>query len=126
MSVSIQYDRGEVPPFPYVNLAVSRPVGNNYESMPGMIDTGASLTIIPKYLIDSLDLQRVKEVLIGAFDGSAHTYAEYRVNIKIGDALYEYVSVIATQRNDVVIGRNVINLWRMRLDGLNLTGKITP
>ena len=125
MNASIHYDRDTSPPFPYVNLVVSRPEGNNYEPRPGKIDTGASLTTIPIDMVGLLDLQRVGNVPVCAFDGSVDQYNVYRVNIKIGDISREYVRVIATQRNNVLVGRDLINLWHMRLDGPNLTGRMT-
>lgn len=125
MNVNIHYEHSVVLPFPYVGLAVAKPEENNYEPRPGKIDTGASLTTIPLDLVGSLDLRRVKDVSVYTFDGTKRLYGEYRVNIKIHNALREYVRVIAAQRDNVLVGRDLINLWRMRLDGPSLTGKIT-
>lgn len=125
MNVNIHYDRSDVIPFPYVGLAVAKPEENNYEPRPGKIDTGAALTAIPLDLVGSLDLRRVGDVPVYTFDGIKRLCDEYRVNIKIHDTLREYVRVIATQRDNVLVGRDLINSWRMGLDGPNLTGKIT-
>lgn len=125
MSVDIHYDRADPRPFPFVNLAVSRPERDNYEPWLGKIDTGASITAVPKNLVDALDLWRVGDMPVKSFDGSVRRYGRYMVDIKIGDILRKDTIVIATRRDNVLVGRDLINSWRMILDGPSLTGTMT-
>lgn len=126
MSVAIGYDRSESPPFPYVDINVSNPLEKHCVLGRGKIDTGASLTVVPIDLVGALNLRRVSEVVASGFDGSKLQYGVYVVDIKIGDILYKYIDVIAARRTGILVGRNLINQWRMRLDGKNCTGDLEP
>ena len=125
MTHKIQYDHDEEPPFPYIGLEISHVLNKNYKSETGKIDTGASSTIIPKHLIKSLDLKSIGTTMAVGFNGEGQRCNKYCVNIKINDLAYEYVKVIASpnQRENILIGRDLINLWQMKLDGQNCTGE---
>ena len=128
MTHKIKYNCDEVPPFPYINLEISHIINKNYKLETGKIDTGASRTIIPKYLIESLNLKSVGKVPAVGFNGKEQICNIYYVSVKINDLTYDYVKVIASpvDRKNLLIGRDLINLWQMNIDGRNYTGEFTP
>ena len=82
------------------------------------------MTVIPDQLASFLDLESYGDVKAGGFNGRYDYYPGYVVNIKIDDMAYKYIKVIASSRSNILIGRDLINCWRMELDGWHCTGKI--
>ena len=124
MNNTIKYDFSESRAFPYVDLEVSNICVENYKLITGKIDTGSNLTVIPEYLITSLDLKSTHEIPASGFDSDTKKYKAYVVNIKINNTEYRFVQVIASlkPRFNILLGRNLINLWKMELDGQSHTG----
>ena len=91
----------------------------------GKIDTGADMTLIPKKLVESLDLKETGEVELKGVN-SSRICKTYDVFVKIGEIEFDLLQVVATERNNVLIGRDLINLWQMNLDGENEIGEINP
>ena len=48
----------------------------------------------------------------------------YLVHIKIGEIKFDLMEVVALNRDDVLVGRDLINLWTLVLDGKNKFGEI--
>ena len=125
MSYQFKYSVVEKPTLPLTDIQVDNDFG---KSLPekGKIDTGSSITAIPEYLIKSLELKKkgkVKNVRgFGAKKGQDHN--AYFVKITIGTIQFELLKVIASNRNNVLLGRDIINLWELELDGQNRIGKI--
>ena len=126
MTNRIEYDHSESPSFPYVDVKISNVFENNYTSNIGKLDTGAFITVIPKDLIMSLNLKQSGTMKAGGFDSPQQEYDVYVVNMKINGTMYEYVKVITRIRTNILIGRDLINLWQMELDGQNHIGKFAP
>ena len=55
---------------------------------------------------------------------SGQDYDAYFVKITIGTTQFELLKVIATNRDNVLLGRDIIHLWKLELDGQNRIGKI--
>ena len=125
LTSQIKYKKcGDALPFPYIDLKVSNAFGENPKQKMGQIDTGASLTVIPKNLIKSLNLGHIGKVNVRGFDGSVVKCDTYWVNIKINNTMYKNIQVLATSGLDILIGRNLINSWQMKLDGKTCTGEL--
>ena len=127
MTHVIKYEDSDNLPHPYVNLEISCVGVENYKSETGKIDTGSSMTAISGHLVKSLNLKPRSSTLVSGFSGDdVKEYTVYHVNIKINDLVYKHVRVISpSHRTDVLVGRDLINLWQMKLDGQSLTGEFT-
>ena len=129
MTNAIKYDSYAEPrpSFPYVYLDVANPDNEKlYETAKGKIDTGSHMTVIPKHMVESLDLKAVTTVDVRGFNNKGEEHYVYYVNINIGEQTYKDVRIIAPHaRGNVLLGRDVINLWKMTLDGQNLMGEFT-
>lgn len=127
MAYEIKYDKyAESPSFPYVDLELSNAQNEEYLPQKGKIDTGAYITVIPEYLIKLLALKSPTVAEAGGFDSDVKEHDAYFVNFKISGLMYSYVKVISQpdkKRPNILIGRNLINLWQMKLDGQNHTGE---
>lgn len=102
--------RGEVnikapghPPFPF----------------DGVVDTGAAYSVIPQALVRAYGLSPTSHKTLWGFDGKARKCAFYEVTFSIRDLSPQTLSVPATHRNDVLIGRDLLERCRFVYDGPN-------
>lgn len=123
MTGRIYYSLDNIQPEPYVDFIIFNSFGENKKCEKGQIDTGASITCIPANLINLLMLNPVGEVSVRTFDGDKKQCKKYSANLIINNKLYSNVGVISTNGSNILIGRNIINLWQMTLNGKNCTGK---
>jgi hypothetical protein len=88
-----------------------------------LLDTGAQCTCLPaaevEKIADVLDYDRIK--CIGPV-GPTQDVTAYTVHLRIGDlgADLEDVLVIATARPYALIGRDILNKYKLVLDGPRL------
>lgn len=111
----------ESPPAPYVLVIVSRPNGSAHApDLPAKVDTGADRTIIPTALATQLALEEVGRL---TFVGLADQQIElpiYEVTLVIRDLDPIDVKVAASDGEPhVLLGRDVLNRYRIVLDGPN-------
>ncbi len=90
-------------------------------SLRAKLDVGASISVIPEQLVKLLDLPSHGNTLARGYDGSHRLCPTYRVDLKFNGIEVDWIDCIATDREDVLLGRNVLNLFFITLDGPNLT-----
>lgn len=129
MSYEIKYDELiKYPSSPYVDVQISNTKHEMYISKNGMIDTGAYITVIPECMVQQLNLKSSGIEMAGGFDSNIWEYDTYFINVKIYDLVYRYVKVIAQsdkKRQNILVGRNLLNLWHMKLNGETHKGEFT-
>lgn len=127
MSIPIRYTKQEFPSFPILDIEIANVVARMFIPQKGKIDTGAYITVIPPYLIKLLNLKKASSTEGKGVDSPYQERDTYYVHIKINSTIFEYVEVADFgERDNVLIGRNILNLWRMNLDGQSHTGEFTP
>ena len=127
MNYQFKYNSGDPPSEPIIDLIISN-ITNNSAPEKGLIDTGSFITIIPKKLISTLGLKKKGKVEgVYSFNSKeGEDYDAYYIHVTIGSTKFDLMKVIAEDRRDVLIGRDLINLWYFKLDGKNLIGDISP
>lgn len=127
MSYQFKYSTADTPTLPLTDIQVDNDFGRNLPEK-GKIDTGSFITVLPEYLVKSLALKpRGKVRNVGGFGtkkGQGKDHDAYFVKITIGTIQFELLKVIASDRNNVLLGRDIIHLWKLELDGQNRIGKI--
>ncbi len=117
-SIRYNYNRQVSPPAPFAHVLVRcRDTGAEVDLLPALIDTGADRTIVPTRVVDTLGLARLGLVSIQGVGGSVEAYS-FLVEIVVRGM--EPVEVSAVEIPDepfVLVGRDVLNRFRMVLDG---------
>lgn len=124
-----KYSSSEVPPAPIVVVRVANPTTKNGKEKEGKIDTGAFMTAIPETLVSELALVPAGEYETKGYkkeekaEGQKH--CTYFVDIALKGYSFPYTEVLAVDRQNVLIGRDILNQLKLILDGKNLTFEIT-
>lgn len=114
---------GRCPSAPFIDLTVGNYFGKSFPEK-GKLDTGADGTVIPKNLVDKLDLKKGNEQSVTFANGVEIVTSTYFVHITIGETKFELMEVVALDKDCVLVGRDLINLWTLTLDGKNELGNI--
>ena len=123
--LTFPYETSEFPPAPYIDLQVS--ALRQSETRTGMrakLDSGASLTVIPQHLVREWNLVTHEEVRVLAYNDTPTVRPVYYVDLRIGTRWFAYVPVIASERRNILLGRNVLNQLSITHDGPRQTVRI--
>jgi len=99
------------------------PGQNNIKSI-ALIDTGATITIIPIRIVQELQLKYVDEITITGVEGVARNYYAYSVAVEFKNIGYFIIKAAAANIGYVLVGRDILNMWNMLLNGPDRTLKI--
>ena len=126
-TIQYQSDVDDSIPFPSIDLKICDPTNKKFVSKKGKIDTGSSITVIPESILDKIHVVQLGSRDVCGINGDSQKYNTYIVNIQIQDKMYEKIRVITQPdkvRKNVLIGRNLINLWYMIFKSQTRTGTI--
>jgi hypothetical protein len=88
---------------------------------PAQLDTAADLTVIPSRLVNELQLDQLGELPILGVGAHLATLPTFLVQIQIRDLPARVVEVVASHDEPyVLLGRDILNQFRITLDGPNL------
>lgn len=114
------------PPAPFVYLRVQNPVtGDELRDVPAQLDTAADRTVIPESLVQSLRLPQLGILTIGGVGGVHQVMPAYPLLLAIHDLPLLTIEVVASPGESwVLLGRDVLNAYRLLLDGPQLALEI--
>lgn len=125
----IQYSffTGMSPPAPFALLTLRHPqTGAEVTDVAAQLDTAADRTLLPLELVQTLALDKVGEIEIGGVGGTSQFMPLHDVLIGIATLpLRRYSVVTHTDEPWVLLGRDVLNGYRVVFDGPNLILEIT-
>ena len=113
------YNQQVTPPPPFVHVTIGSPITENVlPDFPAQIDTAADTTVIPQQLVDALDLDPLEEKPIMGFGGHIVNVSPFLVRLGVRGSEAFAVRVLASEGEPfVLLGRDVLNRYRLVLDG---------
>jgi hypothetical protein len=121
-----RYDTRVQPPAPFVDVLILHPSDHEQtRGIRGKLDSGADISVIPEELADELHLIPAREIQTRGYDGTVRDIQSYFVAFEIEGYPIRLVEVVASRRTDVLLGRDVLNHFRIILDGKMLTFEMT-
>lgn len=112
---------GYDPPAPVIEVVFSPPVeGAQRREVPAqaLIDSGADGTCIPQRIADELGLQHVDETDVQGITGPRERAPVYAASVRI-EGIGKFIVRASAVGGEVLLGRDIINRWRLLLDGPN-------
>ncbi len=125
MTLKFRHNKVDNPSSLVLDLTVWNKFGKSSPEK-GKIDTGASHTVIPDYLVNTLHLKKTRETVVKTVSGMESTHYNYFVSIQIGNIKFDRFEVVAMPKEYVLLGRDLINLWKLEIDGEFETYSIEP
>ncbi|RSN68215.1 aspartyl protease [Candidatus Korarchaeum cryptofilum] len=104
----------------WVKVRIGRPDGTKYVDTDALVDTGATLTVIPRSLASELDLQVTGKTYVETAAGRIEQDRS-RAFIEI-EGRSEIVPVLVSDVDKVLIGVTMLEVLGLRVDPV--TGKL--
>lgn len=91
------------------------------EEVRGILDTGADKTCLPLRLIEQLDPNTLEcsFVCVNGPFGKVEQRYTFFVNIILNNCRFDNIEIIPIERDYALIGRDILNRYRIVLDGPN-------
>jgi hypothetical protein len=124
--IRYNYTRQFDPPAPFVYVSLRCPLtGVSVHDLPAQVDCAADRTVIPGGLVAVLGLKYVDTIHVPGLGGEILAVSAYQVELTIR-ALSPHLVVVAAQNDEpyVLLGRDVLNRYRILLDGPGLALEI--
>ena len=120
-----EYEISYAPPAPFIPVRISPFAHPDHAvSFPAKIDTGSDITAIPEAVVTQLGLREKDRLTVSGFDNQLAEIPEYAIRLELPSGPRGHVDVIVIQADYVLLGRDVLNLLRLLLDGPALTLEI--
>lgn len=121
MPATFNYVGTESPAAPYVLLSVGRPDGTTLlTDVPAKVDSGADRTVLPSRIAEQLDLDVIDRREFEGLGGRRVTMVILRTLVTIRDCPPVQVDAASSDGEPyILLGRDVLNNFRVVLDGPN-------
>ena len=123
-----KYSSSEEPPAPIVTVKIANPTTGKSKENEGKIDTGSFMTAIPETWVSELALVPVSELETRGYKkeekGEGQKHSTYYVDIALKGYAFPYTEVLAVDRQNVLLGRDILNQLKLILDGKSLMFEI--
>jgi predicted aspartyl protease len=120
--IRYSYNQQVTPPAPFVHVTLQPPESTAAVSdLPALLDTAADITVIPAHVAEDLHLIPLDDMPIGGFDGRVTWVSTFLVQLGIRQFPPRVIRVVASRDEPyVLLGRDVVNGYRLLLDGPQL------
>jgi hypothetical protein len=116
------YDQSVYPPAPFLDVVLHHPANPQVtQSLPAKVDTGADISAIPLSIVDEFDLSHASTIPVEGYDGHLSTVPTYAIGLYIADTYLGHLEVISIPETCVLLGRDALNRFYIRLNGPDLT-----
>ncbi len=124
--IRYSYNRQVVPPAPFIHVMLRcNETGREIGPSPAQRGSAADRTVLPESYVEALGLLPLDKLPIGGFGGQVLLLSTSRVQVGIYEFPPVMIEAIAhAEEPFVLLGRDVLNHFRVLLDGLRLFLKI--
>lgn len=125
--MNFKYNADYFPPAPYIELHLAVPdrafaVG----PLPAFVDSGADATIVPYLHMKALPIKPTDRKWLRSQWGERRQIRIFTLDVGIADIRLPGVDIVEDEKSDeIIIGRNVLNMLRVFLDGPNQMLSVT-
>ncbi|HPM81150.1 MAG TPA: hypothetical protein PLF81_10635 [Candidatus Anammoximicrobium sp.] len=117
-----KYNRQLTPPAPFVHVRAAGPTSAGaVEEIPAPLDSAADRSAIPWSVVEALQLPQLDELPALGFGGHLVSVPTYLVELTVRGLTPITIEAFASREEPyVLLGRDVLNHFRVLLDGPNL------
>lgn len=117
--LTFYYSNSYNPSAPVIQVTLQHPDGfPTIGPVSAFVDSGADATIVPHHYIDQLGTKSDDEGYVKSAWGARKRITFHMIDILIGDTLIFSIDVLAdAEVQEVILGRDVLNQFRVTLDG---------
>ena len=118
---------GEVGTF-RVDFTLRNRVDGRERTLNGLVDTGASYTVIPEHILDELAIPRDEIELFSLADGSVQELAIGRAEMQLDGRIRDVYVVFGTSREKILLGAMALEAFALAADAKNrklIRGELT-
>ena len=114
-----RFSDGYYPPAPVVEVTLMSAAKDTHVGpLRGFVDSGADGTIIPLAYLEELGAPVTAQMLIRSWWGERREVLMYLVDVQIGNLVLPGIQVVGDELADeIVVGRDILNRFRVVLDG---------
>ena len=87
----------------------------------GKLGTGADLCVLPEHAVAALQLAPARTIQARGYDGMRMSRVTYLVHLQVAGFHFEGVEAVSSMREDILVGRNVLNHFVITLNSKELT-----
>ena len=116
------YNTQKSPPAPFIYVMLANPAGTKQlEQVPAQIDTGADRTVIPWEVVLQLELVPIREKLVESLGGETSNLTTFLAQLAVHRPPFRAWEVFGAKGEPyVLLGRDILNAYRILLDGPGL------
>ena len=123
----MRYETAFQPPAPALDVVVRNPYASSGEyRCRAVLDTGAGISVIPQEAMTALNLVEAQKIFARSWDGTSREVVTCIVRMEFDKGIVPLVEAVVAHRSTALLGRDVLNLLRLLLDGPALTLEILP
>jgi hypothetical protein len=120
--IHYNYNRQISPPAPFIHVTLRcTETGKELRDLPAQLDSAADRSAIPSHLVEELGLVPLDELPVSGFGGQVMLLPTYLVQFNLRQKPSLTIEVLAHSAEPfVLLGRDVMNQYRIVLDGPRL------
>lgn len=117
--IRYRYNQQVSPPAPFVHVTLQHPEREvALPDVPAQIDTAADMTVLPAGLVEQLQLVQLDAIPVVAFGAVRRIVPTFLVSLALrGQALVVTEVLSDAEEPHVLLGRDLVNRYRVVLDG---------
>lgn len=116
---TFDYDRSYEPSAPVISVGLGLPGESEVRhTLRALVDSGADATMIPRDVLRNIGARFVERRTLQGVTGVRMQVSVYLVVVHLPlDAVYGVRAIAGTPDTMAILGRDVLNQWRVVLDG---------